>query len=49
VIPRSIRVAESPSHGRPVVEHAPDSRGAAAYRALVGELAAREPEEAVAA
>jgi chromosome partitioning protein len=49
VIPRSVRVAEAPSHGVPVIEHAPESRAAAAYGALVRELAAREPEQAVAA
>jgi chromosome partitioning protein len=41
VIPRSVRVAESPSYGLPVTEHAPSSRGATAYRALTEELAAR--------
>ncbi|HLM30814.1 MAG TPA: ParA family protein [Solirubrobacterales bacterium] len=41
VIPRSVRIAEAPSHGVPVGVHAPGSRGAAAYRALVGELEAR--------
>ncbi len=41
VIPRSVRVAESPSYGLPVTEHAPSSRGAVAYRALSKELAAR--------
>src|ERR1700760_457625 len=40
VIPRSVRVAESPSYGLPVTEHAPSSRGAVAYRALAKELAA---------
>jgi chromosome partitioning protein len=49
VIPRSVRIAEAPSHGTPVIEHAPNSRGALAYGALVRELAAREPEQAVAA
>ena len=49
VIPRSVRVAEAPSHGVPVIEHAPDSRAAAAYGALARELTAREPEQAVAA
>jgi chromosome partitioning protein len=44
VIPRSVRVAEAPSHGLPVVVHAPDSRGALAYRALAAELDRREPE-----
>jgi chromosome partitioning protein len=42
VIPRSIRVAEAPSFGLPVVEHAPGSRGAVAYRELAHELAQRE-------
>jgi chromosome partitioning protein len=41
VIPRSVRVAESPSYGLPVTEHAPSSRGATAYEALAKELAAR--------
>jgi chromosome partitioning protein len=42
VIPRSVKVAESPSYGEPVNGHAPGSRGAQAYRALAAELAARE-------
>jgi chromosome partitioning protein len=42
VIPRSVRVAEAPSYGVPVVTHAPASRGAAAYRALLAEILARE-------
>jgi len=41
VIPRSVRVAESPSYGLPVTEHAPSSRGAVAYKALSKELATR--------
>jgi chromosome partitioning protein len=41
VIPRSVRVAEAPSYGLPVTEHAPTSRGAVAYEALTKELAAR--------
>jgi len=41
VIPRSVRVAEAPSYGLPVTEHAPASRGAGAYRALAEELAGR--------
>jgi chromosome partitioning protein len=41
VIPRSVRVAEAPSYGVPITEHAPQSSGAAAYRALVAELEAR--------
>ena len=51
VVPRSIRIAEAPSHGLPVTEHAPGSRGAAAYVALLDELEARaaSEDEAVAA
>ncbi len=41
VIPRSVRLAEAPSHGRPISQYAPDSRGAAAYRALAAELRSR--------
>jgi chromosome partitioning protein len=41
VIPRSVRVSESPSYGLPVTEHAPTSHGAVAYRALAKELANR--------
>jgi len=41
VIPRNVRVAESPSYGLPVTEHAPASLGAVAYRALAKELAGR--------
>jgi chromosome partitioning protein len=45
VIPRSVRVAEAPSHGVPVLEHAPESRAAAAYRRLAEELREREAGE----
>jgi chromosome partitioning protein len=41
VIPRSVRVAESPSYGLPVIDHAPASHGAVAYKALAEELVAR--------
>jgi chromosome partitioning protein len=41
VIPRSVRVAESPSHGRPLLEHAPDSPGSVAYRELAKEVTER--------
>jgi chromosome partitioning protein len=41
VIPRSVRVAEAPSHGLPITEHAPASSGATAYRNLAAELIAR--------
>jgi chromosome partitioning protein len=42
VIPRSVKLAESPSYGEPVISHAPGSRGAGAYRKLAAEIAARE-------
>ena len=48
VIPRSVRVAEAPSFGVPVIAHAPASRGSNAYRDLAAELAAREEAEHVA-
>ena len=41
VIPRSVRVAEAPSYGLPVTEHAPSSPASTAYRALAEELASR--------
>ncbi|MDQ3102316.1 MAG: ParA family protein [Actinomycetota bacterium] len=41
VIPRSVRLAEAPSFGLPVIEHAPTSRGSVAYRALAEEVLAR--------
>jgi chromosome partitioning protein len=41
VIPRSVRVAEAPSYGLPVTEHAPHSRGSDAYHALAKELQKR--------
>jgi chromosome partitioning protein len=33
-VPKSIRFAEAPEHGQSVLQHAPSSPGAAAYRAL---------------
>jgi chromosome partitioning protein len=47
VIPRSVRVAEAPSFAIPVRDHAPGSRGAAAYDELARELAKREASEDV--
>jgi chromosome partitioning protein len=41
VIPRSIRIAEAPSHGRPLIDHAPGSPGSEAYRELAKEVAER--------
>jgi chromosome partitioning protein len=47
VIPRNVRLSESPSHGLPVLLYDPASRGAQAYRALAQEvLAARGGDDA---
>ena len=42
VIPRTVRFAEAPSHGRTILEHDPSGAGAAAYRALAKELLDRQ-------
>ncbi len=41
IIPRSIRLSEAPSHQRPIIDYAPASRGAEAYRELTRELLSR--------
>ncbi|HSW51992.1 MAG TPA: ParA family protein [Sulfuricaulis sp.] len=48
VIPRNIRLAEAPSHGKPVIAYDMQSKGAQAYLALAGEML-RRGEEVVAA
>jgi len=40
LIPRSVRLAEAPSHGMPIAVYAPSSMGARAYAALARELLA---------
>ncbi len=40
-IPRSVRLAEAPSHGKPADEYEPSSRGAQAYSELAREVLAR--------
>ena len=42
VVPRSVRLAEAPSYGRPIARYSPESRGAHAYRALADEVVERE-------
>jgi chromosome partitioning protein len=44
VIPRTVRLAEAPSHGLPIFEYAPTSSGAAAYTALAEEVIVRVSE-----
>lgn len=38
VIPRNVRIAESPSHGLPLRDYAPDSAGSNAYKRLAQEV-----------
>ena len=42
IIPRSVRLAEAPSHGMPIVSYDPSSRGADAYRQFAAEVISRE-------
>ncbi len=41
IVPRSVRLSEAPSYGRPILAYDPASRGATAYRRLADELLAR--------
>jgi chromosome partitioning protein len=41
IVPRSVRVSESPGYGQPVITYDPSSRGARAYQAAAAELLAR--------
>jgi len=38
VVPRSVRVAEAPSHGKPVTSFDPSSPAAKAYREIAKEI-----------
>ena len=42
VIPRNVRLAEAPSHGKPINLYDRESRGAIAYLGLAGEMIRRE-------
>jgi chromosome partitioning protein len=41
VIPRTVRLGEAPSFGKPIIDYEPGGVGAQAYRALAGEFLAR--------
>ncbi len=45
VVPRSIRLAEAPSFGQPILAYAPGSPGAKAYQSLAAELLAGDGVE----
>ena len=47
VIPRNVRLSESPSHGLPVVLYDPSCRGAQSYRDLAQEIRRRSPTSLV--
>jgi chromosome partitioning protein len=42
IIPRSVRLGEAPSFGKPIIEYEPHGVGATAYRALAEEFMQRE-------
>ena len=42
IIPRNVRLAESPSYGLPITQYDPNSKGAASYRQLAEEVIERE-------
>jgi len=46
-IPRSVRLAEAPSHGKSILQYDPRSKGGQAYLSLAGELLARRGWEVV--
>ncbi|MGN6518180.1 MAG: ParA family protein [Dokdonella sp.] len=48
IIPRNIRLAEAPSHGKPINLYDRESRGAVAYLSLAGEMLRRHPAAAAA-
>jgi chromosome partitioning protein len=44
-IPRNVRLAEAPSHGKPGIVYEPQSRGAQAYLLLAKEIMARQAKQ----
>ena len=49
IIPRNVRLAEAPSHGRSIVNYDKSSRGGIAYLGLAGEVLRRQRERTQAA
>lgn len=49
LIPRNVRLAEAPSHGKPALQYDRTSRGAIAYMALASEMLRREAAAQVSA
>jgi chromosome partitioning protein len=43
IIPRTVRLSEAPSHGKPITQYDSGSLGAQAYRALALEFLERNP------
>ena len=41
IIPRATRIAEAPSHGKPIIQYDPYSAGSAAYESAAVELSKR--------
>jgi chromosome partitioning protein len=48
VVPRTVRLSEAPSHGKPIIEYEPSGLGATAYKALADEFLARHSWSAAA-
>jgi chromosome partitioning protein len=48
VVPRNVRVAESPSYGLPVLMYDPLCQGSVAYKALAGEMLRRNEKQGTA-
>jgi len=47
LIPRTVRLSEAPSYGQPILQYAPLSKGALAYKQLAKEFLARQQEAPV--
>ncbi|HXC64423.1 MAG TPA: ParA family protein, partial [bacterium] len=45
LVPRSVRLAEAPSHGLPISLYDPKGKGTEAYKALAEELVLRSPAQ----